>query len=693
MVLTVPQAGTGEGARSARVRVEAPQTGTAVAGFGQAVKGFAERIETDRLRSQSTRARIDMQADMNNLRLEMEQIGDPDEIDTQMPMRLRELRQKYVDNAPHAKLQEDLGFAFDELANRQSFAVGAQSIELRQSRARAELNQFGDVVLQGAHGQDPGVRAAMIGQYADAVADAVDAGHLTPEQGEAKLSGLLQDADDTAALRLLEDDPAGLLAALEGDEFSILDPNRKEVLRSRARSALASSQAAEAKKADLAAKEATRVMGQRLSDATSVLLKGRQSTDAIDLLMDPAAKEHPDFPEFEAALTLLDAAPGFAALPPAEQKEVLAREEAKKITKPHEAREVEAYRTIAAQSEKAWADDAIGTAAEVLTAGFNDNYMPPELDLSDENLGSEDFVNQLAARRHYGMALVDEGYVDASRPQFFSAEERSQIASLIGPDQDIGTRMKLAVAIRQGLGPQAVAGFRELGDDQVFGHMGGLLASGGHVDVVHDTFLGQQALAEGTVTLPADKLRNGVLQNVLGDYGAGRSINFIKSAADARFAFLSQGSDPDDAAEIYTTAVQDVLGAGLDSRQRKTGGMQVVNGEPTLMPIGVSGEAVDAALDAAIAQHDYGDVSHRLYNDPERVAEWWSAMSAIPGEKPYVNGEVLDDTYASTITLRAAGGDTYDVLISIKGHKFPVKNASGEKWTISLNSLLREYGE
>jgi hypothetical protein len=137
--LSMPYAGTNPG-RPAQAQPQ-PVDGRAgaVADFGQVMLDVGTALENDRLDREIKRAQVDMTRELNDLRLQVEGIGDPDAADAAWQQGVEQLRSAYVAPAADGRARispanaDRFGLAFDDLANRHASSLGARSLELRQS--------------------------------------------------------------------------------------------------------------------------------------------------------------------------------------------------------------------------------------------------------------------------------------------------------------------------------------------------------------------------------------------------------------------------------------------------------------------------------------------------------------------------------------------------------------------------------
>ena len=659
MSLTIPLAELTGGAVP-RVRVEeAGAGGRMVAEFGQRLTRIGDAMETDRLDREAVTIRSRMQRDLGQLSLDMEGIGDPDELDRTWEERSGALRDEVL-GAADPRNRARLEANWNELADRHALRIGARAIEARNSAWRVGLEDQAQAYVSSAPGSDAATRQTGRDLLADSVAEGIRDGRLTPEQGADILRKAGQDGERAALMGRLDTDPDGALTALEAGEYAGADPLYVEGAKSVARAKIASREAAAAAEAERAAKERTREIGDRLHAIRDVARDGAASTWEIEFLADPEVRAHPDYAEAEAAVALRTAMPQFALLPPADQRALIAAEEAKTVAEPWELRQRDAMRKGAEASAAKWASDPIAQAG-ALKLG-----VPA---LAEPSGDPGEIAKSLAARRGFGQSLKDRGYTEA--PVFFSAEERAALAQAVAPGADPEARAGLAAAFVSAFGKDAPRALAEIGGDGVFAHMGSLASAGGAPGLAAEAFRGQQAMADKLVALPSAAERREWADEALGDVLAGDAPTEarILAAADAIYAARApRTGDPD--RDLYMAAVQAALGQQQTARGAASGGVQELRGAATLLPIGVTAEAVEDALDA-------GDAADRL-----------RAAGASGGEPLYA-GQPLDGSTLGGLRLRAIGNDVYTLYVERRGRRFDVTDsASGRPYVLRMSRFL-----
>lgn len=676
MSITIPLADVSPGVSAPRIRVEADQGAGVVGQFGARLAQIGETMEADRLDREIGRVRVDLARDLGEARLRLEAETDPDALEagwqaTAAEMRTAALARVDKRNAERAELM------FDEMAGAHALRLGARALDLRQGEYRINLSNLGDTLQGQAGAMDPDTRAAGMDAYADALAEAVAAGAMDPEAANDLLRAQRDGMDRAAALRALDENPASLIERLDAGEFEGLDGVYREGLRARASSTLAADAARAASEAERTATARAKIIGDELAQVAQIAGGGRTPAQ-LAILDDPEAQAHPKYPEALAAVELMAEQPRLPMMTVAELDALIAEERAQPIVRSYQAERLKVLEDARDAAAEGWGKDPIGFAEG---AGFAVPELP-EFDATDP----EAFREGLRARAAYGTALEAQGYGRVAIP--LSLEERADIKAAATIDADPAERAALAMEVAGAFGAGAAS---EIAADPVFGHMGGFLARGGPRGLAEEVFRGQQAIQAETVILPPVKDRVPpvfeTIETVLGDLPGGERLQGeITAAADALYAARVRRTDPAgdiDEAE-YAKALHAVLGGtGEPGRRGATGGIQPVRGAPTILPAGVTPDAVEDALDR-IGTSLTGAMRR---DDTEVFARQIAAIGA--GAVPEIDGVPITPRDLRRLTLRAVGPDAY--RLEFRGQV--LADAEGNPWTMSLRALLREAGQ
>lgn len=388
---------------------------------------------------------------------------------------------------------------------------------------------------------------------------------------------------------------------------------------------------------------------------------GRRAVDEA-ILDDPMVQQM--FPELwrEAAAftTLRDELPSFNMMTPAEQQAALAEMKAQPVTEEWENDLYGAAETAAAANAKAWKDDPIKRAGEVLP-----NNPPPALPEFDP-MNPDVFAAALAARGEYGLALQEQGYTD--RAVFVTKDEAKTIGAMFGKETPPELKAMAAGLVVQAMGPNAAGFFKQINTtDPVIPHVGGLLSAGGDPAVATEAMMGQSLIDQKIVQAPTaaavDKGMAGIKDALASTPGAMGALQSVRNTATAIYAArVPAGADDTTQARIMQEAWQAALGQS-NSLGRVTGGVQEVGGQKVLLPPQMSGEDLDGALKKAFGDPG-GFWSYAPRIDPK--PEMWMAAA---GSVPMIGGEPLtsDMWLNGEVILTPAGGNRYRLSVNRNG--------------------------
>lgn len=404
---------------------------------------------------------------------------------------------------------------------------------------------------------------------------------------------------------------------------------------------------------------------RRIQTAQDEQVKGWKKTlgtivDAAKKGLTAAGEELLDNPQVAALLpddvrealaftTLRDQMPSFQKMPPAQQAAAIAEMKAQPVTEKWEADLIGTAEEAQKANAKAWKEDPIQRASEVL------DIKPPPLPALDPN-NPQAFIDGLAARGEYARGLRDQGY--SPFLAFFTNEEAVQMGALMSKDNPPEMRAAAASAFAMAFGGDAMSAMKEVKvDDPVTLHAGQMIAAGqaaGSADLIVSgtlAFKGQTLVDEGLVQLP-DKAKS--IAAVSGDiftavtraYGGEAGLGDVMKTAVAIYAATAPAntSPSSPAAQKYMeTALQMALGQGTNKKGDTTGGVQEVLGKPTLMPVGVAGADLEAAMEAAMSPVEQSamEAFGSIWGGAPAVdmALWQSASG---GQIPTVDGEPID---------------------------------------------------
>ncbi|AQS46550.1 hypothetical protein BMG03_01085 [Thioclava nitratireducens] len=691
MTLTVPKAGVVAG-RSATPTISQPDIGGAVAGLGDTMMKVGTEIAREQRQRQYSEARIEMMKGLNDLRLEFDQVGDPDVIDREFPARAKELKAQIVGKLdPH--IQEDASLLFDELEVPHSAAIGRQAIGLRRSVSMAQLARTTQTTVETAGTADPATQATYVDMLDEHLNDLVANGTITPEDAQLRRQKAMAEMRTTRATKLLSTDPQALIDGIDQGEFSGMDPSQMQGYRARASAQLAADAKAAQVEADRAQKEALSQATSFLKDGATVFGKGRAWTgadQADQLLKDPLVAATPEAREYIGAQKLFELMPEFSKLPIAEKEKALAEQRKKPISEGFEADVAEAMQKSVDADRKGFADDRFAYAAKI---GLN-----PAPPLPDPTTASaEELSAAITKRAQYSASLTQMGYVNDFK--LFSPEEAAVWKEKAGLDAPPAARAKLAMSLAGSLGNDTWRVTKEIGAGPVFGYVGGLLAHGGTESLAREIFSGQRALKDKDVQMPpVAERRQTFFKDLTGLFDDGTRAgsrdetkvrNEVLDAADALYAYRGRGDpnamDGTVSESDYLQAVHEVMGgSGEYDSSSARGGIQEIRGHVTILPPTVSGGDVEGAI-AWVHNAARTNFNEKL----------WRKIS-INGALPQVGGESLSApgnqaTWNNTY-LRAVGGSTFNLMVHnpATGREEYVYGDDGKPYTFDIKPLLTE---
>lgn len=656
-----------QGGAAAQVRVEASSVGAAVSDFGATVFGNAMKIRDEQDARALSQARLDMQRGMSDLRLEFEQVSDPSIINNNFQPRVADMRQNIVGGLTE-RLQSRAGQAFDELSQRHAAALGARAVNLHQDQMLANLSTQRSLAIEAGANADEGLRETNAMQYADGIEEALNSGAITHQQAVEMMATYTRDADTTAATNLLNTDPAALAAALRAGEFAGIVGNQRPTLLARA-------DAAAATLANRAETAANKLAATQLDNVIDAANQGRIFENETDILDTPEFRDHPKFNEALAAVNLRDDRPEIAQMTPDQLRAAIAEERGKTVANGYDNDRLKAMEAILASSEAGWKNDPVAQAESV-------GLMPPTAPEDIANADEQTLVNFFAARADFANEQVEGGYTET--PVFFTADERAQIAALAAADQDPASRVRLAAMISSGFGDNAQQALTNLGADTVFAHMAGLVASNGNPNSAEMAFRGQQAIEAGSVILPTPTEAKAIIRSTLapqfrGVAGADAIVENLMDVSTAIYADMAR-EEADFDANLFNQALNLALGQSSTASNTPTGGMAEINGQATILPVGMAANDVQNALIFVESQF-----RRQRSGDESAVPTELMTAAGMSGEAPTFGGEPINAEIMDELTMQAVGDGEY--LLFYKGHEITAGD-TGQSFIIDIRRLI-----
>lgn len=711
MTLTVPTGGVNAG-QSATVRVQAPDTGEIIAGFGDRMLQKAQSLEKERLDRQLARGRLDMMKGLNDLRLEAEQSGDPDAIGPMFEAKATELRDNILGSLD-PRVREDGALAFDELSFGHMARVGERALGLRRSQSIAILDETERTVVSTGALADPDTQAAYLADY-DAQVDRLQASDTIDavEAGRRKRAAR-EGLDTTAMTRLLSENPESLLAGMDAGVIGAnLEGPAREQWRARTQSAIAEN-AAKTKV------EAQRAEAARLDDAKDLFKDGIAVTrkgqpfarfgDAVAALADPAIAALPEAREYAQAVATAQAMPGFNLASLADKRAMLAAEKAKPKDKGYEADVVTGMEAAIAAHEAGLQGDFYGYAEGVGLA--------PVADLPDVAAAADELYAGLSARAKQARQLQQTQIAGGKPVPFFRPEERDTWKAAVAPEAAPADRLRVAEAIAALPRDDAERALSEITTDAAFGHIGGGLAARA---LPRSTALavleGERAIARNDVKLPTvAERRNAFFQQFSSlfadgtgpsEYDETAEREGLIAAADALYAYRKRGTDTDGTYDeaLWNQALHEVAGGtGQYDSGDATGGIAQLQNEQgsyaVFLPQGAAAYDVSSAyrnmLDSLIFTPSFTSKEEfKPENQPALRDKDWAELTT-DGRVPDLGGQPLDAATARRLRLVSAGGNAYRLEATDEGNDQPVAllDKTGKPIFLDITKFLRRYGD
>jgi hypothetical protein len=392
--------------------------------------------------------------------------------------------------------------------------------------------------------------------------------------------------------------------------------------------------------------------------------KGLTSADEA-ILNDPnVALLAPDlFQDALAATTFRDALPSFTSAPPAERAATLADLRGQPVRDPRDIKIVEAAEKADQAVTAAFDKDPIAAAGQYLP------QKPPALaDMTDP----KGFGAALSARLAYAKALQAQGYTPDVA--LLSDAEREQMGAIFSKETPPELKAAAAGAVVQALGDDAALFFRQAkSNDPVTLMVGQMLARGGDQVVALEAMRGQAMLDQGLVILPPKATGVAAVSADIATAlsqlpNAVAAEGDIMATAKAIYAARSRGVDPNspDAARLMGDAVNAALGGSTDRNDRPIGGVQTIGGYPALLPPGMSGETLNAAMQKAFtADMTFGQRMGFPGGSMDIKPDLWKAAGAL--SVPILEGRPLQQSDLQYVQIVPLGGNMYRLQLNVGG--------------------------
>ncbi|SDI56258.1 hypothetical protein [Salipiger marinus] len=688
--LTVPVGPLSPG-RAARAPQQAvPTGGAALADFGQVMAQVGKGLEAERLDRELKRSQVDLTRDVNDLRLSVQQIGDPDAADAAWSQGVQALREQYDTATAETgrplidpKNREPFGLAFDQLTNAVAFDLGRRTVGLRNAEREASFLRYAHEATRTGASADAGTVDVLLSQGNEQIEGLLAAGVIDAAEAERRRIGLQGDISNARAIRMVSDDPEAFIAAADAGGFLGLEADTVARYRVQAQGKLEADARAAATAAEKAALERKKAINDRIREIRDIAADGREAVDER-FLEDPEVQQSEYYGEAKAAIALREENGSLATLTPAQLAALIDEEEARKVTKPYQTERLKVLQERLEEHEKGYDEDPIAYAGTVGVA---------EISPIDFSADSETLAAELTRRAQIGEELVSAGFARDSR--ILTEAEADALETALDAENDPEERMRLAGVVSRTVG---TAELQRLSGDPVLVHAGDFLSAGNPPGRALDMLRGQAALARENVVMPPLADRRGVsfqvLDAVYADLPGGDALQErTLAAADALYARRMGRVDPtadiDD--DRYTQALHEVLGGtGRHGTAQARGGIQEVAGVPVILPKGAGAPEVEQALSRLGYAQDPGNPRSFRWS-AEGLEARLKAVSG--GQLPRIDGELPDQRTMSELQLMAAGDDSYVFVRPSADPAEPptvLMNDQGAPFTFSLRRLLRE---
>ena len=261
-----------------------------------------------------------------------------------------------------------------------------------------------------------------------------------------------------------------------------------------------------------------------------------------------------------------------------------------------------------------------------------------------------------------------QGYTDGVA--VLAIAEREGAGALFGKGVPPELKMIAAQTVVEAMGQDAGLFFEQAdSDDRVSLMVGQMLAGGGSETVGLEAMRGQVMLDMGQVKKPAVP----PLASVSPDVAAALSVlpgvpDTIMDTATAIYVARNQDLDAksDAGKKEMTLAVQSALGQTKDRISRKTlGGVQTVNGVPTLLAPDLNGEDFSRAL--VRSMYEPG-----MFDRRQAGAAAWNAAGALSA--PTLGGAPIPDQHKSAVFARPFDNSgMYQLFVKVRGKEIALQ--------------------
>lgn len=682
-MITVPQGGNIAG-RSAEIRIERPDMGGFVSQVGAAVAQKMGQIKEQQRSVVVEKTKLDMTKEQGEAYQRVAQLTDPAEIETAWATEQAALREKYVNGKDAAgnplltpEEADALTLTFDGLATKHGFALGERTVKLTESQQAAAWSAARLDIVNTAATADPDTMAALV-EYGEAAIDRLPG--LMPDQKQAQKEAFRGEVMNARVISAIDQDPAAALAALNAGTYDALGAEAVAQRKATAQAELDRRTAADQKASEAATKTRNDAIGKRLDTIADLALKGRLVEDE-QYLSDPEVQAHPDYPKAKAAIELRKEVPNLDVMTVAQLDQQIAAEEKRPITETWQNERLTVLRDMREKKATAMATDP--------KVALKDAGLPapdiPDFDPNDTAAFSAALSNAVS----FDGWQREQGYSEQSA--VFTKDQKTKLKAVLAPGADAGPKVALMGAILEGTKGNPSNVLADLEADPVTRRAAKVLGLTRDAGLTQSILRGQQkAEADTVLKLPrAEQIRifNEVSGGVFSDAPVAVQDELM-SAAAALYADGAQGIDPtaqpEEAYALYEQSFIRLLGAQPDRNGAYTvGGLQEVNGALTVLPVGMSAQAVEDAWDSL------ADQLYENPTDPASVPLGVFKAASVYGGVP----DLGTDPYGrlGTLALRRVGEtDIYELVREQSGRVTPIREVGRDNaYRFRLKDLVR----
>jgi hypothetical protein len=535
-------------------------------------------------------------------------------------------------------------------------------------------------------------------QRADAERKAATAAADEQKRADASATALTEMLGDRVSSALAVGDAAsamkamaeldGVLAQREASTGTIWTPAQSANERAKA-IAKGTAQAA------TAARAASVAASQNLDRAISIAKSGGMDAEEGLLLADPkVAAEYPEKVATLAALSdLRTTLPTFTAAPKAERDAQITA-----IGTPDNAGEVEKKKVLQEVNREingAFQKDPI-TAAET----YLPNKPPP---LPTLDMPQDQIIAMFKARKAYAEKMVADGH--APKVGYFGAAEAELVGSFFSKEAPIEARLAAAELLTKGFEEAAPQVFATLKNVDPTTKAAGMMSSAtGNRDVAMEAMMGRAMVdagqAKNEFKYASVRSVDPLISSALIGLPVPESDVLALAAGIMAYqnpeGFGNKAEDLKAKAAAASAALNRALGQSVSPTGETTGGVQNVMGFGVLLPVGVSGEAVERAFSYSPGiggMLTQGFVDMAGGTGPLDMSS--AGLGASAGSQPMMGGIPLTRSQLSSGNIKIVpvpqmGPNAYRMTYAVGGGEAEVRDATGGVFVFDLDRLVTE---